>query len=152
MLPRLIDDRRRKRRLIAFTSLVLLVTATGVGWLNIRDINERWRHEGLSLLHDLQAYASWLENEMDASRDADGISPKLDALSAQLAVNDNISMADVDFALRTRKAECQTDAQAVAQQCMTAIGEMSDLRQHLSSLLSDGTNVLVRLKEYWVAD
>ena len=147
MLPRLIDDKRRKRRLIAFTSLVLLVTTTGVGWLNIRDINERWRNEGLALLHDLQAYAAWLENEMDASRDADGISPKLDALSIQLAVNDNISMADVDFALRTRKAECQADAQAVARQCMTSLGELSDLREHLFSLLSDGTNVMVRLTE-----
>ena len=146
-MPRLIDDKRRKRRLVSLTSLILAASAVGVGWLNIRDINEQWRGEGLALLHNLQAQSSWLENEMDASRDTECIAPKLDTLAEQLASDDNISLSDVDFALRTRKAECQEEAKAVAQQCAASVGEISDLRQHLSSLLSDGTNIILRLKE-----
>jgi len=146
-MPRLIDDKRRKRRLVTLTSLILAASAVGVGWLNIRDINEQWRGEGLALLHNLQAQSSWLENEMDASRDTECIAPKLDTLAEQLASDDNISLSDVDFALRTRKAECQEEAKAVAQQCVASVGEISDLRKHLSSLLSDGTNIILRLKE-----
>ena len=134
-MRRLIDDERRKRRLVTLASLILAASVVGIGWLNIHDINERWRGEGLALLHDLQTQSSWLENEMDASRDAECIAPKLDALAEQLASDDNISLSDIDFALRTRKAECQVDAKAVAQQCSTWLGELSDLRQHLSSIL-----------------
>lgn len=144
-MPRLIDDKRRKRRLVTLTSLILAASAVGIGWLNIHDINERWRGEGLALLHDLRTQSSWLENEMDVSRDAECIAPKLDALAEQLASDDNISLSDIDFALRTRRAECQVDAKAVAQQCSTSLGELSDLRQHLSSILSDGTNIMLRL-------
>lgn len=146
-MPRLIDDKRRKRRWVTLTLLILAASAVGVGWLNIRDINEQWRGESLALLHNLQAQSSWLENEMDASRDTECIAPKLDTLAEQLASDDNISLSDVDFALRTRKAECQEEAKAVAQQCAASVGEISDLRQHLSALLSDGTNIIRRLKE-----
>ena len=146
-MQRLIDDERRKCRLIAITSLILIGSASWIVWLNVRGMNERRRGEGLSLLHGLQAQLSWLENEMDMSRDAECIVPKLDALAEQLASNDSILLSDVDFTLCTRKAECQVDAKAVAQQCATSVGELSDLRQHLASLLSDGTNIMLRLKE-----
>lgn len=146
-MPRLIDDKRRKRCFVTLTSLILAASAVGVGWLNIRDINEQWRGEGLALLHNLQAQSSWLENEMDASRDTECIAPKLDALAEQLASNEKVSLSDIDFALRTRKAECQVDAKAIAQQCATSVGERSDLRRHLTSLLSNGTNIMLRLKE-----
>lgn len=146
MMPRLIDDQRRKRYLVLLVSLILAASAVELGWLNIRDINEQRRGEGLALLNNLQAQSSWLENEMDVSCDAECIAPKLGTLAEQLASDDYISLSDVDFALRTRKAECQEEAKAVARQCTMLVGELSDLRQHLSALLSDGTNIILRLK------
>ena len=147
-IPRLIDDKRRNRQLMAFAILVailvLFLAVLGIVWF----FDEQWRGEGLALLHELQTQSSWLENEMDVSRDAEVITSKLDALTEQLAsTNYGISSSDIDFTLRTRKAECKEEAKAVAQQCTTSIDQLSDLRQHLSALLSDGSNVMFRLKQ-----
>ena len=147
-IPRLIDDKRRNRQLMAFAILVailvLFLAVLGIVWF----IDEQWRGEGLALLHELQTQSLWLENEMDVSRDAEDIASKLDALTEQLAsTNYDISSSDIDFTLRTRKAECKEEAKAVAQQCTTSIDQLSDLRQHLSALLSDGSNVMFRLKQ-----
>ena len=145
-MPRLIDDKRRKRRLITLASLILAASAVWIGWLYIRDINEQWRGDGLALLHDLQTQSSWLENEMEAARDAECIAPKLDELASRLASDDNLSLSDIDFAFSTRKAESRERAKTVAQQCVTSVGELSDLRSDLASLLSVGTNIMLRLK------
>ena len=141
-MPRLIDDKRRKRRLVAFAILAFILTVSGSVWF----INEQWRHRGLLLLHELEEQSSWIENAMDISRDADDVDLRLDVLSERMAIQDDISSSTIEFISATRNSECQEEAKVIAGQCAASVGELTDLRQRLSRLMSDGTNLMFRLK------
>ena len=138
---RLIDDKRRNRRLKALTVLTLLLTALGAGWLN----NERWRLQGRGVLSSLQEKISWLFEYTDISRDVSTMQSQMGVISGILEKRDVVTLADIDFTLGTRKHECRTEATEVAQNCKDALVKLSGVRQQLSALTKNGSNIVSRL-------
>ena len=147
MLPRLIDDKRRRRRLITFTLFSVLAIALFVGWIHVRSMIEQRHNECLVLLQDLQAQAVWLEGEMNMSRDAKTIENMLGFKTDVMESQGSDLLSSVTFILRTRKAEYRVEAQEVAGQCSNSLQELANLKQRLSSLMEDGSNVVTRLKK-----
>ena len=141
MQRRLIDDQRRNRRLTVIASFVLLATALGIVWF----YNERSRFQGKNVLSDLQEKLEWLSENTDLAQDVSEMERQTGSIMRMLKKVDEISLADIDFTLGTRKQESQMVATGVAKNCKDALVELSSLRQQLTRLTQDGSNIVARL-------
>ena len=141
MQRRLIDDQRRNRRLTVIASFVLLATALGIVWF----YNERSRFQGKNVLSDLQEKLEWLSENTDLAQDVSEMEHQTGSIMRMLKKVDEISLADIDFTLGTRKQESQMVATGIAKNCKDALVELSSLRQQLTRLTQDGSNIVARL-------
>ena len=125
---------------VAFSTLIT------VGALNVEWMNERWRHEGLTLLKELKSQSKWLENEMNVACDATMLAAKIDAVEERLSGGDAIVQSDVDFTIGTRTLQSQENARKSADRCVALLSDLADVRGRMSGLFTDGTNMLFTLK------
>ena len=145
-MPRLVDDQRKRRCLVGLIMFVAFSTLITVGALNVEWMNERWRHEGLTLLKELKSQSKWLENEMNVACDATMLAAKIDAVEERLSGGDAIVQSDVDFTIGTRTLQSQENARKSADRCVALLSDLADVRGRMSGLFTDGTNMLFTLK------